>query len=106
VRRNNIVGHAINHAVLLQPLQGLGEHAFAHPVDGPPELAEAVGAALEGDHDQHAPLAGDVLEHLSRRAGGDLQIAAPDLFGEGRRVGRGRGRIAFHAYKYVGTYKK
>lgn len=56
---------ALDQPVLFKPLQGLGEHPLADPVDRAPEFAEAVGPLHQCDEDQHAPAAGHMLEDLA-----------------------------------------
>jgi len=61
-----------------------------------------------GQHQQHqhAPAAGDVLEHLARRTGGVQQFAPAQFAGQGGLVVAERRFCGFHTYLYVCTLKK
>ncbi|OJY49912.1 MAG: hypothetical protein BGP17_17650 [Sphingomonas sp. 67-41] len=97
MRRHHRIGDAIDQSVTLQPLQRLRQHPLAHPAHLAAQFAEAMRAAFQRDQDQHAPLAGQVPQHLARRAIGRHQVAAPHADREGF------DRI-FHTYVYVCTY--
>lgn len=87
---NDGVGDALDEAVTFQPLQGLREHLFADAVYFSAQVAEAVRTVDQGDQQQDAPAAGDVLEHF---AGGTFfgeQVAAPHQF---RKTGRRSGVV-------------
>jgi hypothetical protein len=65
MRRHDIMGHAQDKTVTFEPLQRLGEHAFADPADAAAEFAEPEGAAFEDDEDKDAPAAGHMFENLA-----------------------------------------
>ncbi|GAA3007537.1 hypothetical protein GCM10020229_19110 [Kitasatospora albolonga] len=66
--RDDRVRLALDEAVPLQGLQGLGEHLLADPGHPAAQLAEPVLALGQRDQHQHAPAAGDVLQHAARGA--------------------------------------
>ena len=67
---------ALDHAVGLELLQGLGEHAVADATDLAAKAAEAVAARLQRDQHENGPAAGQMLEDRARRTLRRHQIAA------------------------------
>ncbi|KGG99939.1 hypothetical protein P245_03300 [Comamonas thiooxydans] len=64
--RNHLERSAVDQAIAFKPLQCLSQHPFADPSNCSAQLAEAVDTGFKNQQNQHAPSAGDMLEHLAR----------------------------------------
>src|SRR5512141_2114171 len=58
----------VDEAVGLERAERRGEHLLADSLDRAPQLSPAEGFLFEREEHQHSPLAGDVVEHRTRRA--------------------------------------
>ena len=89
------MGVAEDEAVGAERPQGLRQHLLAHALDGAAQLVPAQGAAVERYEHEHAPLAGDVVEHDAARA-----VAFEHAIGEDPAAANDRSSAAmFPAYR-------
>ena len=89
-------------AIAFQPLQGLRQHLLADPADPPAQATETLGAFGQHQQHQHAPAAGDMPQHVARRALRGQQVAATQAAGQGI----GMQGVGHHTYLGVRTYEK